>query len=108
MNPRIRNTGLFVAMCALGVLCGIGSYIFSGIITLVSLIALVENSSMLKAMTFHFNKLIDILLFAVGIYAKFMLGVTIGMAVMVAGVGYSMVYGPYVREMYRINNKSKK
>lgn len=108
MTGRIKKLLLFVGLCLLGIVCGIGGYVLSGVITLLSLVAMVENISFLKAVVYHCNKLIDIALFAVGAYCKFKLGVTIGMAVMIAGLGYSLVYGPYVREMYRLTNDKSK
>lgn len=104
----MRNFALYIGMMVICMIIPtVSAYVFSGVITLLGLVFLVESSNTLKSIVYHCNKLIDVAIFAFGIYCKINLGVTIGMAMVFAGLGYSMVYGPYVRDMYRIN-KSKK
>jgi hypothetical protein len=78
----------------------VAMYAFSGIITLATLVFLLESISTLKWIAYHFNKLFDIMIFALGIYAKFHFTVTLAMAIMFAGLGYTLLYGPYIRETY--------
>ena len=109
MNNRVRNLLLYIGFMGICMFVPVVSaYVLSGVMTLLGLVFLIENSNTLKAIAYHCNKLLDIAIFAFGVYCKLHLGVTIGMAMVFAGLGYSMVYGPYVRDMYRMKqNKSK-
>lgn len=98
-----RTTALFYAalLCAAFIFGGhVAMYAFSGFITLCTLVFLLESISTLKWLAYHLNKLFDILIFAFGIYAKIHFSVTLAMALMFAGLGYTLLYGPYIRETY--------
>lgn len=101
-NNGARNTCLYIAILIFGVMFGVGTYVMSGFITLLSLVFLIENNTWLKGIAYHFNKLFDIIIFAFGVWAKMNLGVTIGMAMLFAGLGYSMVYGPYIHATFKL------
>lgn len=86
----------------------IGSYIltatFFGIITLLGLIALIESISMLKWLATRSSKAIDVIIFVFTIFATMNYGLNIAASLTVAGIGYTLVYAPYLRE----NRKHKK
>lgn len=106
MNSRMRNFIIFLGIIGI-CLCitSIAAYVMSGIITLLGLVFLIENSRTLKGIAYRCNRLIDVAIFAFGIYCKINLGVTIGMAMVFAGLGYSMIYGPYIRDTYKLKSK---
>lgn len=86
----------------------VGSYILSatffGIISLVGLIILIESIPPLRWILARTSKLFDILLFVFTIMATVSYGLNIAASLTVMGVGYTLVYAPYLRE----NKNSKK
>ena len=94
----------FICMVGIGIGGHLAGHIFFGVITLVGLIALVENIPFIKWFVYRTNNIIDVLLFVLAGIATVKLGVTITAALTVAGLGYTMIYAPYVRNQL---NKSK-
>lgn len=89
----------------------IGSYIltsvFFGTITLVGLVVLIESIPPLKWLASKTSRVIDIMIFIFTIAAMASYGLNITAALTVAGVGYTLVYAPYLREQAVIKkNKS--
>jgi uncharacterized membrane protein len=76
------------------------SYAFSGIVTLLSFVFLVESIPGLKWVVAKCSYLIDIILFAFAVYAKVHFGVTLAMALMFGTIGFTLLYAPYVRLTY--------
>ena len=105
----------FAGIMGLGMLIGghLAGHIFFGLITLVGLIALVENIPFIKWFVYRTNNIIDVALFIAAGIATVKLGVTITAALTVAGLGYTMLYAPYVRsqmaksKQVRTQNKRK-
>lgn len=91
---------LFGGVTVVGMMIGatIGTYIFFGVVTLAGLIAISESNPYVKYLVINGNKAIDLIIFAGTVYATAMLGVTVAAALTVAGLGYTLVYAPYVRE----------
>ena len=89
----------FAFIMGLGIIIGghLAGHIFFGIITLIGLIALTENIPFIKWFVYKTNTIIDVLIFVLAAIATVKLGVTITAALTVAGLGYTMVYAPYVR-----------
>jgi hypothetical protein len=75
----------------------IGSQVIMGTLMLGGLIALVEQNAHLKWLITKSNRFIDIVIFTGSIYATVTLGVTIAGALCVMGIGYTLVYAPYLR-----------
>lgn len=75
-------------------------YAFTGILTLASFVFLCESIPLLKWFVAKTNAIIDIGMFCFGVYAKVHFGVTIAMALLFAGIGYTLLYAPYVRDTY--------
>lgn len=94
----------FICMVGIGIGGHLAGHIFFGVITLVGLIALVENIPFIKWFVYRTNNIIDVLLFVLAGIATVKLGVTITAALTVAGLGYTMIYAPYVRKQL---NKQK-
>ena len=75
-------------------------YAFTGLLTLLSFVFLCESIPWLKWIVAKTNTLIDIALFAFAFYSKVHFGPTTAMALLFAGVGYTLTYAPYVRATY--------
>ena len=75
-------------------------YAFTGLLTLLSFVFLCESIPWLKWIVAKTNTLIDIALFAFAFYSKIHFGPTIAMALLFAGIGYTLTYAPYVRATY--------
>lgn len=100
---------IFIIVCFIGIGIGsaIASYIFFGILTLLGFAFMVESIRPLKWFVSKTTGFIDVIIFSITIIATIKLGVTITASLTVAGLGYTMIYAPYVR--YTINkNKTTK
>lgn len=93
----------FIAIMLLGIFIGghLAAHIFFGVIMLIGLIALVENIPFVKWLVYKSNNVIDVGLFILAGVAIVYLGVTIAAALTVCGLGYTMLYAPYVRAQIR-------
>lgn len=102
-----RKKYLYIYLSTVLLLIFIGGhlleYAFAGLITLGSFILLIEASSTLKWIVAKCGFLMEFIIFCVGLYAKFHFGVTISFAFLFAGIGYSMLYAPYIKETYGKN-----
>ena len=107
---------MVIALLALA----IGSYIltafFFGTLTLMGLILIIESVGPLKYILSRTTKLLDIVIFVFSIIAMATYGLNITAALTVAGVGYTLIYAPYLRSQlkekknnkaYSINYRSK-
>lgn len=102
MKDRRINLVIYAGMLVFAMFIGgnIIGYAFTGLVTLLSFIFLCESIPALKWFVAKTNALVDIAIFCFAVYAKVSLGVTIGMALLFTGVGYTLLYAPYVRETY--------
>lgn len=102
MKNRTNNLFIYIGMFVIAMFIGgnIIGYAFTGLITLLSFIFLCESIKPLKWFISKTNALVDIAIFCFAVYAKVALGVTIGMALLFTGIGYTLLYAPYVRETY--------
>lgn len=78
----------------------IAGYAFTGLLTLLSFVFLCESISWLKWIVAKTNTLIDIALFVFAFYAKVHFGPTIAMALLFAGIGFTLCYAPWVRQTH--------
>ncbi|RED48821.1 hypothetical protein [Seonamhaeicola aphaedonensis] len=94
---------LFIGLSWFGMLlsAAIATYVFFGIATLAGLIAISENSTYIRHCIIKSNRLIDILIFLLTIYSTLTLGVTITASLTIAGLGYSLVYAPWLRSRFK-------
>ena len=101
IKPLSITSGVFLfsGLSFIGLIIGatIATYVFFGIIILSGFIALVESNKYLKHLVAKSNKLLDVLIFGVTLYATAMLGVTITASLTIAGLGYTLVYAPWLR-----------
>ena len=90
---------LFGGLTLIGITTGgsIGTYVFFGAITLAGLIAIAESNKYIKYLIMKSNRLLDIAIFGLTIFATVSLGITMTASLAFAGLGYSLVYGPYLR-----------
>ena len=100
-NPISVPVGIaiFSGMALVGVSIGatIGTYIFFGTATLVGLVVVIESTPLLKRLAFKSNKAIDIAILVASIAAIATLGPTVAASLTFAGLGYTLVYAPYLR-----------
>lgn len=101
VKPLSLKAGAFIfgALSATGILIGttIGTYVFFGGITLAGLIAIVESNKYFRYIIAKSNKLLDVVIFALTIYATISLGITMTASLTYAGLGYTLVYAPWIR-----------
>jgi hypothetical protein len=97
--PLIAGAFLFGGLTLLGLAIGavIGTYVFFGTITLAGLIAIAESNKYVRYIIVKSNKLLDIIIFGLTIYATISLGITLTASLTFAGLGYTLVYAPYLR-----------
>ena len=110
MHNRQRNLLLYIGMILIAIMIGgdVVAYMFTGLITLLGFVMLVEGIPWLKWICVKLNTLIDIAFFVFGVYAKIHFGVTIAMALLFAGLGYSMLYRPYLIRNDELDKEERK
>lgn len=103
----MRNLAICVGLAILCIITGgiVLESMITGLITFVGLVALIESIGSLKWIVAHTSKLVDIIIFAFGVYAKIHFGVTIALAVMFAGMLFTLMYAPYIRATYHLKEK---
>jgi len=111
MRNSHKGAILFIAICILAFL--IGSYIltatFFGVLILVGLIVLIESIPPLRWLMAKTSRVVDICIFVFSIIAMASYGLNITAALTVAGVGYTLIYAPHLREQSIINkNKTNR
>jgi hypothetical protein len=106
VKPLSFKTGalLFGGVAITGMMIGatIGTYVFFGVVTLAGLIAVSESNPYVKYVVMNSNKQIDLIILAGTVYATAMLGVTVAASLTIAGLGYTLVYAPWVRNNINI------
>lgn len=109
MNNYRTGLLLFVVVLIVGFNAGynIMQAVFFGGLSLVGLIVLVESIGPLKWILSRSSKLFDVLIFIFTILATISYGLTIAASLTVAGLGYTLFYGPYLREQ-RLGKTKKK
>lgn len=80
---------------------------FFGLITLIGLIALVESIGALKWIVKRTSKVIDVIIFIFTLIATASYGLNITAALTIAGIGYSLVYAPYIRQEHQVMKQEK-
>lgn len=102
MNTRTKGALVFAAVLLLAFM--IGSYIltatFFGVVMLIGLVFLVESIKPLKWLMSKSTRIVDSCIFLFTIVAMASYGLNITAALTVAGLGYTLVYAPYLREQY--------
>ncbi len=101
VKPLPLTTGalIFGGVSILGMAIGatISTYVFFGTITLAGLIAISESNKYVKYMITKSNRVVDLIIFGLTMYATVLLGVTITASLTFAGLGYTLVYAPWLR-----------
>jgi hypothetical protein len=94
---------IFIILSILCLMIGglIATYLIFGILTLAGFIALTENVKPIKWLVIKFSGLIDVLIFVGSIWATATLGVTITASLVIAGLGYSLLYSPWLRKNHK-------
>lgn len=106
--PEVKPVTLkhgIIAYCTMGILgtmvsSTIGTYVFFGTVTLASFVAIIESSKYSKYMISRSNRLVDFTLFGATLWATASLGITVSAALTFAGLGYTLIYAPYLREKF--------
>lgn len=86
-----------VCLCVGGIVL---EAMLTGIITFIGLVALIESINIMRWLVVHTYKLVDFVIFAFGVYAKIHFGVTVAIGIMFAGLCFTLIYGPYIRDTY--------
>ena len=96
---------IFVSMFA-------GAFIFQaaffGALTLLGLVVLIESIPLLRWLCMRTSRVIDVCIFLFSIAAIAQYGLTIAASLTVAGLGYTLVYAPYLRERKRLSDHYRK
>ncbi len=97
---------VFTMLSLIGLSIGatIATYIFFGIATLVGFIALCESNKWVRLLVTRSNKAIDVLLFGFTIWATATLGITITASLVFAGIGFTLVYAPWLRQREELHS----
>ncbi len=97
--PLATGALIFGGVSILGMAIGatIGTYVFFGAITLAGLIAISESNKYVRYIISKSNKLVDLIIFGLTMYATVALGVTMAASLTVAGLGYTLIYAPWLR-----------
>ncbi len=100
MKKSVKGLIVFAVIIIVGFMIGstLMQSTFAGVLTLIGFIALVESIGPLKWLVKRGNKTIDVIIFVATIIATAQLGITIALALTIAGLGYTMFYAPYLRE----------
>jgi|GEM_PF-4181434 len=89
----------------------IGSYIltatFFGVLTLIGLVVLIESIGPLRWLVSKSSRIIDVVIFSFTVLAMAQYGLNVSAALTVAGVGFTLVYAPYLREQITKEPKKK-
>lgn len=86
-----------IAIVGLSIGATIGTYVFFGTVTLAGMVVVVESQPLLKSIVKKSNKVLDLAILTGSIYAIAMLGVTAAASMTIAGLGFTLVYAPYLR-----------
>ena len=101
VKPLPLTTGalIFGGVSILGMAIGatISTYVFFGTITLAGLIAISETNKYVRYIITKSNRVVDLIIFGLTMYATLLLGVTMAASLTFAGLGYSLVYAPWLR-----------
>ena len=101
-KPLSISSGAFlfggITLVGIAIGAAIGTYVFFGCITLAGFIAISENNKYIRYAVQRSNKMVDVSIFALTLYATLALGTTITAALTIAGLGYTLVYAPWLRK----------
>ena len=90
---------IYLGLSCIGMLVSatIATYVFFGAITLAGLIAIAESNKYIRYIIVKGSRLLDLGIFALTIFATISLGVTLTASLTFAGLGYTLIYAPYLR-----------
>lgn len=102
MNSRMGNLVIYCGIFLMCLIIGgnVIGYAFTGLMTLLSFVALCEAVPLLKWFVAKTSKLVDVIFFCFAVYSKVHFGVSIAMALLFATTGFTMLYAPYIRATY--------
>jgi hypothetical protein len=93
MKPFLYVLAMFIGIAIGGMMA---TYILFGLMTLGGIVFLIESVPWLKWIVYRMNSTIDIIIFVLTIIATIKLGVTIAGSLTIAGLGFTMIYRPYI------------
>ena len=90
---------IFIGLSLIGLLVSatIATYVFFGSITLAGLIAISESNKYVRFAIVKSNRLLDLAIFILTLFATVSLGITMTASLTFAGLGYTLIYAPYLR-----------
>lgn len=101
MKPFLYVLAMFIGIAIGGMMA---TYIFFGLMTLAGIVFLIESIPALKWIVYRMNSTIDIIIFVLTVIATIKLGVTIAGSLTVAGLGFTMIYRPYINYIKSIKS----
>jgi hypothetical protein len=98
--PLWISTTIFGALAFVGLSFGLtlATYTFFGLATLIGLVSLAESNKYVRWLITKSSRTVDLLIFGATIYATAALGITVVASLTFAGIGYSLVYAPWLRQ----------
>ena len=99
-NGHITPT-IFLGISAIGLFItskAIATYTYFGLLTLGGFIAITESIKPIKKVVKNNKNTVDVLIFTGTLYAILTAGVTIAATLTIAGLGYTLVYKPYLNK----------
>jgi hypothetical protein len=108
MKTSVKGIALFSALVMIAFI--IGSYVltatFFGIVMLTGMIVVIETIPPLKWLVSRMTSTLDVVIFVATILATAMLGLNITAGLTVAGLGFTLIYAPYLREQRRARKQA--
>jgi hypothetical protein len=97
--PIETGIAIYGTIGVIGVAVGttIASSVYFGSVMLAGVVAVVETQPRIKRIVVKNNRTIDLILLGSSIYAMITLGVLITGALTFAGLGYTLVYSPWLK-----------
>jgi hypothetical protein len=108
MKTSVKGIALFALLVLLAFI--IGSYVltatFFGMIMLIGMVVVIETIPPLKWLVSRMTSTLDVVIFLATISATAMLGLNITAGLTVAGLGFTLIYAPYLREQRRARKQA--
>lgn len=109
MKDSLKGGLIFAGIIVISFM--IGSYIltaaFFGLISLVGLVVLIESIPPLRWVLSRTSQFVDVVIFVFTIIATMSYGLNIAASLTVLGLGYTLIYAPYLREQRLSRSKRK-
>jgi hypothetical protein len=102
MKTSVKGAIIFVGVILLAFMIGdfIMKAAFFGCLMLAGMAAMINSIPPMRNFMARMSKVVDVLIFTFTVIATAQFGLNITAGLTMAGLGYTLVYGPYLREHY--------